>query len=162
MKLSFLNVCFLKGCSLLVLLITGSNTMMAQTNDYFKNAEGVALGGYDVVSYFTANEAQRGSKNHAAVKNGHTFYFATAENKSAFEENPAAYLPAFGGYCAFAMAVGNGKVPSNPETFKLHNGKLYLFFNDYYQGSPFNTIVPWNADEMNHLAKAEENWVKMR
>jgi len=51
-------------------------------------------------------------------------------------------------------------VPSDPETFKLRDGKLYLFFNDYYQGEPFNTIVPWNADEPELVRKANANWAQ--
>ena len=70
-------------------------------------------------------------------------------------------MPQYGGYCAFAMAMKNAKVPSDPKTFKLHNGKLYLFFNDYYQGDPFNTIIPWNADERNMINKANTNWKTM-
>ena len=50
----------------------------------------------------------------------------------------------------------NATVPSNPETFKLYNGKLYLFFNDYYEGTAFNTIMPWNSDE-EKLKKASLN-----
>lgn len=152
---------FLTGCSLFVLLFTGYTTSMAQTGDYFSNEQGIALGGYDVVGYFNAHKAERGSKTHAVRMNGSTFYFANEENKIAFEKSPASYLPAFGGYCAFAMATGNGKVPSNPETFKVYNGKLYLFYNDYYEGAPFNTIVPWNADEVKNLAQAEQNWQKL-
>ena len=137
------------------------NDAMAQSSSVFSNADGVALGGYDVVSYFSSHEAMRGGKNHSISKDGVTYYFVNEENKKAFESNPGSYLPAFGGYCAFAMAVGNGKVPSDPETFKIRDGKLYLFFNDYYQGAPFNTIVPWNADEQKHLSSAVQNWRAM-
>lgn len=49
----------------------------------------------------------------------------------------------------------------DPETFKLHNGKLYLFFSDYYEGTPFNTIIPWNSDEENLKNKADMNWESM-
>ena len=137
---------------------TGTNAATAQ--DVFSNQDGVALGGYDVVSYFTNNEPMRGSNAHSAEYMGATYYFASDEHRQQFADNPSKYVPAYGGYCAFAMAVGNGKVPSDPRTFKLYNGRLYLFFNDYYQGAPFNTIVPWNADEANLKVKADENWRK--
>ncbi len=149
------------GCGLLMIFITGNDKAMAQQSTYYANEAGIALAGYDVVSYHKQNEAMRGSKAHTATRSGSTFYFVDAANKTLFEENPEAYLPAFGGYCAFAMAAGNGKVPSNPETFKLRDGKLYLFFNDYYQGTPFNTIVPWNSDERSNLDKAKMNWKKL-
>ena len=97
------------------------------------NDAGVAIGGYDVVAYFTQNVAIRGSKKHGFTHNGTTFYFSSEDHKKQFAENPTQYLPQYGGHCAFAMAVGNGKVPSDPETFKLYDGQLYLFFNDYYE-----------------------------
>lgn len=46
----------------------------------------------------------------------------------------------------------------SPKKFKLIDGKLYLFFNDYYKGKPFNTIVPWNSAEKEMIAKADKNW----
>ncbi len=149
------------GVLMLFLLLTNLPFVQqatAQNSRDYMNENGIALSGYDVVSYHQSHEAQRGSKAHASEYKGSTFYFVDATNKSAFDEQPDAYLPAFGGYCAFAMAVGNGKVPSDPKTFKIHNGTLYWFFNDYYEGAPFNTIVPWNADELNHLGNAQANW----
>ena len=126
----------------------------------FTNADNIALGGYDVVAYHKANAAVRGSNEHTATANGATYYFSSADNQKAFQASPAKYLPEYGGYCAFAMAMKGAKVPSDPKTFKLHDGKLYLFFNDYYEGKPFNTIIPWNSDEKNMIAKADANWGK--
>ena len=127
----------------------------------FVNKDNVALGGYDVVAYFTQNEAVRGNKKFAINHGGATYWFTDLENKTKFESNPEQFLPQFGGYCAFAVAMKGAKVPSDPRTFKLHDGKLYLFFNDYYEGAPFNTIIPWNADEVAMLKKAKNNWKKM-
>lgn len=123
--------------------------------------ENVAIGGYDVVAYFSQNEAVRGSQKHAATYKGVNYWFSNAENRTTFLKNPDKYLPQYGGWCAFAMAMKNAKVPSNPKTFKLRDGKLYLFFNDYYQGEPFNTIIPWNGDEANMKMKADANWKTM-
>ena len=53
------------------------------------------------------------------------------------------------------------KVPANPETFKMHNGKLLVFFDNLYQGNQFNTKIPWNAAEQTLHAKAEQNWLKL-
>jgi len=35
------------------------------------------------------------------------------------------------------------KVKIDPETFKIVNGKLYLFYNFFFN----NTLKDWNADE---------------
>ena len=42
------------------------------------------------------------------------------------DANPAAYLPAYGGYCANGIAFG---IPwgGNAEDFIVHDGKLYIF-----------------------------------
>ena len=128
---------------------------------FLRTKENVAINGYDAVSYFSNYAAERGSKAHSADYKGSTFYFTSAAHKKEFLTNPQKYVPAYGGYCAFAMGMKNAKVPSNPTTFKVYNGKLYLFFNDYYEGTPFNTIVPWNSDETNMVKKANANWAKM-
>jgi len=134
--------------------------MMAQQSVYV-NSDGVAVNGFDVVAYFTQNEALRGSQKYEAEYNGAKFWFTSEEHRNMFRENPEKYAPQYGGYCAFAMAMKNATVPSDPGTFKLYNGKLYLFFNDYYEGTPFNTIIPWNANEANMKQKADANWAQM-
>ena len=52
----------------------------------------------------------------------------------------------------------NSKVPADPETFRVDDGKLYVFFNDYYEGAPFNTIIPWLQNEEEMEKMAETNW----
>ncbi|WP_456424599.1 YHS domain-containing (seleno)protein [Rhodocaloribacter sp.] len=155
-------ISFTRTVSLILLgIIMHTTDASAQdTARVFTGADGVALKGYDVVNYFTANEARRGSRAHAVLYRGATFYFVNDANKQAFEANPEKYLPQYGGWCAFAMATQAARVPSDPETFKLRDGRLYLFFNDYYQGTPFNTIVPWNADEAELVRKANANWAQ--
>ena len=46
------------------------------------------------------------------------------------------------------------KVEIDPETFKIVDGKLYLFYNAYFN----NTLKSWNKDEKNLKAKADKNW----
>ena len=128
---------------------------------YFVDENNVANSGYDVVAYFTDYKAVKGSKDHSAQYDGVIYYFASEEHKNMFEKDPTHYLPQFGGYCAFGMGKMNSKVPTNPETFKIYNGKLYLFFNDLYEGKKFNTIIPWNGDEVNLKQFADKNWKAM-
>ena len=146
--LSFLGVSILGSASL-------------GQSKFASNPEGIAIHGYDVVAYHTQHAAIRGSNAHRVDHGGATFYFSSLENKSSFSAAPEKFLPKYGGYCAFAMAMKGSPVPADPQTFKLHNGQLYLFFNDYYEGNPFNTIIPWNGDEVNLIAKADVNWKKM-
>lgn len=151
----------LKYSILFLMLFAGSN-LLAQSHDTYKTDQNVAIDGFDVVSYFSDNQAERGSKTFSVLHNGATYYFGNADHKAAFQKSPDKYLPQYGGYCAFAMSAKNAKVASNPGTFKLYNGKLYLFFNDYYDGTPFNTIIPWNSNEANMKKNADKNWSAMK
>lgn len=122
----------------------------------------VAIGGYDVVGYFTQHAALPGQADFSHEHDGVTYYFANAEHQAAFAENPSAYLPKYGGFCAFGIAAANKKFPVDPETFKVVNGELYLFFNDLVQGRQLNSIVNWNAREPQMKATAEKNWAAMQ
>ena len=126
------------------------------------NQQQVANDGYDVVNYFTTNSAARGSAEFAIEYEGATYYFLNTVNQQAFESEPNAYLPQFDGYCAFAVAKMNQKVPVDPETFRVDDGKLYLFFNDYWEGKPFNTIVPWLKNEAELERTAIANWKTLK
>jgi YHS domain-containing protein len=148
--------------SFLLSFLAISILSFAQDSKVFANADGIANGGYDVVNYFTSYTAQRGSKTHSTEYNGTTYYFANAENLKAFTANPGKYLPQYDGYCAFAVAKMNKKVPTDPRTFLINDGKLYLFYNDYWEGAPLNTIVPWVNDEKNLVNLAEANWPKIQ
>jgi YHS domain-containing protein len=147
------------------LIIVGLITIMVETKAQSKltyvNEDNVALGGFDVVNYFTDHAAKEGSSAHAVKHDGVTYYFASKDHKNMFSANPEKFKPAYGGYCAFAMGMNNATVPSNPDTYKIVDGKLYVFFNDLYEGAKFNTLVPWNEDEANIKSKADTNWKAM-
>ena len=151
----------IKSVFILLVILTSSVVSYSQGKIY-TNDQNVALNGYDVVAYFNQHEAVRGSNENAVALKGTTYYFSTAANALLFKANPNNYLPAFGGYCATAMAMKGAQVPSNPQTFKIRDGKLYIFFNDYYEGKPFNTIIPWNNNEAEMVATANSNWKKLK
>jgi len=116
----------------------------------------VAIQGYDPVAYFKQGKAAKGKKELAAAYEGVTYYFSTATNKEAFAKNPLGYEPQYGGWCAYAMGSNGEKVEINPETFKIVEGKLYLFYNAYFN----NTLKSWNKEEATLKAKADANWKK--
>ncbi|MFD1912231.1 YHS domain-containing (seleno)protein [Halodurantibacterium flavum] len=87
--------------------------------------DGVALAGYDPVAYFQDGQAMRGDPAHSLRWRGATWLFASAAHLSAFEANPMAFFPEFGGYCVTALAEGRA-VPGNPEIWTMHEGKLYF------------------------------------
>ena len=115
----------------------------------------IAIQGYDPVSYFKGKPS-KGKKEIATTYEGVIYYFSSVANKEAFLKKPMNYEPQFGGWCAYAMGSSSEKVEINPETFKILDGKLYLFYNAYFN----NTLKSWNKDEMNLKKKAEINWIK--
>jgi hypothetical protein len=92
----------------------------------------------------------------AATYEGVTYYFSTQNNKDMFVKNPTNYEPQYGGWCAYALGSSNQKVEIDPETFKIVDGKLYLFYNAYFN----NTLKSWNKDEASLKSKADKNWKK--
>ena len=98
----------------------------------FNTENGIALQGYDAVAYFTLNKAVKGKPELAVFNQGITYYFSTAENKEAFKKNPSKYEPQYGGWCAYAMGNDGSKVNIDPATFKILDGKLYVFYNRFF------------------------------
>ena len=64
------------------------------------------------------------------------------------------YEPQYGGWCAYAMGTSGEKVKVDPETFKIIDGRLFLFYNAFFN----NTLNSWNKDEKNYHTKADQNW----
>ncbi len=117
---------------------------------------GVALQGYDPVAYFTLNKAVKGKKDLAVAAEGATYYFSNSQNKDLFRANYAKYEPKYGGWCAYAMGANGEKVEIDPETYKIVNGELFLFYHSWTN----NTLTKWNKDELGLKTKAEANWKK--
>jgi YHS domain-containing protein len=120
----------------------------------------VAVAGYDVTTYFKGSPT-KGKIEFTAVYDGAIYRFASAENRDAFKKNPSQFAPQYGGYCAFAIGKMNTKVPVNPETYKIVDGKLMLFFNDLYEGKKLNTLELWNGDEKALAPVTNINWARM-
>ena len=118
--------------------------------------DGLALEGYDPVAYIAQKKAVGGKSNLTYVHEGVTYRFSTQQNLDTFKKNPAQYEPMYGGWCAFAMGNDGEKVEVDPETFKVVNGKLYLFYNKYFN----NTLTKWDKDEPALMKKADTNWKK--
>lgn len=143
----------------ILLLAVLSVTTYAQNNRaaQYNLEKKVALQGYDPVAYFVQKKAIKGKKELVTNYEGVLYYFSSAANKEAFAKNPAGYEPQYGGWCAYAMGSAGEKVEVDPETFKIVDGKLYLFYNAYFN----NTLKSWNKDETNLKRKADANWKKL-
>jgi YHS domain-containing protein len=141
----------------LIVVSSQAQDATALRKKHFNLDEGVAISGYDPVAYFSQNKAIKGKKDMAVYHQGVTYYFSSAANKELFKANPSKYEPEYGGWCAYAMGEKGEKVSVDPETFKIVNGKLYLFYNHFFN----NTLKDWNKNEATLKSKADANWPKL-
>jgi len=144
-----------------LLLLLGFIPGIAQTQvktNAFNLSNGLGIEGYDPVAYFTQSKAVEGKKEFTVTYNGAKYYCSSSSNKALFQKNPEAYIPQYGGWCAYAMGKTGEKVEVDPETFKIKNGKLYLFYNAFFN----NTLTSWNKDEPNLSKNADINWKKFQ
>jgi YHS domain-containing protein len=110
----------------------------------------VAIGGYDPVSYFTEAAPRKGDPRFTATFKGAEYRFASAANLARFQSNPQAFLPQYGGYCAWAVA-GGYTAKGDPLAWKVVSGKLYLNYDQ-------NVQKRWAKDIAGNIAKGDRNW----
>ncbi len=133
-----------------------ANAQPAARQKNFNLTKNVAIEGYDPVSYFKG-KPEKGSATYTFSYEGVTYHFSNAANLAAFKQNPAGYEPQYGGWCAYAMGHSGEKVEIDPGTYKIINGKLYLYYNHLFN----NTLKTWNKDEATLKANADANWQKI-
>lgn len=129
-------------------------TNAATRQKHFLIEKGVAISGYDPVSYFTG-KPQKGKI--AYIQNGITYKFSSTINLEMFKKTPEKYEPAYGGWCAYAMGAKGEKVEVDPENFKIVNGTLNLFYKNFFS----NTLDDWNKDEAKLKKQADVSWKKI-
>jgi len=112
----------------------------------------VALQGYDAVSCSTGKPV-KGNAAHRFDYNGIPYQFANEANLAAFKAAPSRYEPAFGGWCAYAIGKDGSKVTPNPLNYKVVEGKIYLFYDDWFT----DTKKEWNKDESGLNGHAKTN-----
>lgn len=150
----------MKKTSIILVVLLFSITTFAQNSakrvKEFNLENKVAIQGYDPVAYFTQKKAVKGKSSFTTTYEGVIYNFSSQANKDLFLKKPSSYEPQYGGWCAFAMGDYGEKVEINPETFKIIDGKLYLYYNAFFN----NTLKSWNKDETNLKKKADSNWKK--
>lgn len=135
---------------LVALGVLTANSANAVDPTYTSIFSDKAIKGYDTVAYFTENRAVEGHDAFQTDYNGAVWLFSSAENLALFEQDPEKYAPQYGGYCAYAVA-NNSTASIQPELFTVHNGKLYLNYNQ-------SVNKKWTADKESFIAAADRNW----
>ncbi|MFS4582001.1 YHS domain-containing (seleno)protein [Phaeobacter sp. C3_T13_0] len=134
----------------IALSVTLATSALAAGVDVNASTTGLAMQGYDPVAYFNAGEPTKGSYKVTSTFDDATYWFATEENKELFEASPEAYVPAYGGYCAFGAAMGF-KFDGDPNQWKIVDDVLYLNLSKDIQER-------WVSDIPGFIEKADVNW----
>lgn len=146
------------------LTIAAAATALAMAGQAFAGEQyvdgtGYAASGHDVVAYFSLPQNAVGQSQPAAVPgkaditaeyNGATFAFSTEANRETFLANPEKYAPQYDGHCAYGVSKG-GKVPGNPNLWRIVDDKLFLNINK-------NVVGFWEEDIPGNINLAETNW----
>lgn len=120
---------------------------------YNVDSNALALQGYDPVAYFESGKAAKGRPEFSTDVKGVVYRFVSAEHREKFLADPTKYEPAYGGWCATAMAEGK-KVEIDPGNFKITDGRLFVF----YKSLLHDARKDWNKDEPGLRTKADANW----
>jgi YHS domain-containing protein len=116
----------------------------------FTDRNGVALEGYDPVSYFSDGKPAKGDKKIEATFNGALYHFVSQEHRATFEQGPTKYAPAYGGFCGYAASVGKVR-PANPLIWSIVDGQLIV---QHTKGAD----ELWQKDVAGNKAKADRYW----
>jgi len=126
-------------------------------NSTYNIQNGYVADGYDVVAYFN-DEVHKGNEEYTFLYDNVHFKFLNEENLNLFKANPKKFIPQYGGWCAYAVALKSKKVKIDPKTFEVREGKLYLFYNSKL----INTPKKWLAKKPKLLInKANINWLSI-
>jgi len=134
----------------LVMTILFSASAFALDPVYTSFFSSEAIKGYDSVAYFTENKPVKGKSKFSLEYKGATWLFSSQENLDLFKTEPEKYEPQYGGYCAYAVSQGQ-TASIKPELFTIHNGKLYLNYNDKINEK-------WSDNKDDFITKADANW----
>jgi hypothetical protein len=119
--------------------------------------DGIAVQGIDVVNYFVANEPASGSQRRYSAEYERLHLLLLYQSRELGPSSlkiPSATYPAYGGYCAYAVAKGS-TASVDPEQWVIHNGTLYLNFNAGTQRS-------FLGDLEGFIQQADQNWPQIK
>jgi hypothetical protein len=114
---------------------------------------GLAISGFDPVSYFTDGAPSLGSPDFEYRAEDVIWRFRNAGNRAAFATDTHVYRPRFGGYDP--VAIGRGVATAgHPEVWAIAGNRLYLFYNE-------DSKAKFLANPHAAVASADEKWVEV-
>ncbi len=146
---------WLKWTTIAVALAAGAALLAANAAGLFASAPvfsttNGAIDGYDPVAFHLDGKPTPGDPAITRTWRGATWRFASAANRQRFDADPERYAPAYGGYCAYAMA-GDYTANGDPLAFTVHGGRLFLNFDT-------DTRAAWLAERDARIEASDRNW----
>lgn len=114
---------------------------------------GVAIRGADPVAYHTEGRPVIGRAEFSHAWRGTTWRFASAASRDRFAADPERYAPAYGGFCAWAVAQGY-TAPIDPAAWRIVEGRLYLNYDRAVQRR-------WERDIPGFIRRADAAWPRL-
>ncbi len=142
--------------SALILLFAASAAQAAEPVSKSRFG-GVAIGGHDSVAYHELQRepqalAAEGNKRFTVEYKGAKWHFASEESAERFRADPERFTPAYNGFCANALSLGEGLIRTDGTHWEIFDDNLYLFFAA--RGRERWTDGNWEA----YKADADKAW----
>ena len=135
--------------SILAIIAAATLLFSAQSNAVEAHSV-VGVGGYDLVSYHSGKKPLQGNGNHVVRHEGVNYLFSSQANADIFRADIDKYLPKYGGYCAYGVAVGK-KFIADPTVWEVVDGALYLNLDNGVKAF-------WAKDVAGNIASADAQW----
>ena len=140
-------------CALALVLTASAAPRVAAAPPVVADAEGLAIGGYDPVAYYTQGRAVIGSERFRLRWNGAVWHFVSARSRARFTAEPINFAPQYGGYCAWAASQGR-LAPGDPRVWRIVEGRLYFNCSERAQAD-------WEADLQANIARGNAHWLRL-
>lgn len=148
----------------LVLTAQAVNVDQDALKDY-RLVNGLAIDGYSPVSYFQRDQAEKGNPEFSVTHQGITYWLTDQEQVDLFQQNPDKYAPAHGGWCSLMLSGSGSRTPANPESWKIVDDRLLLFWSGDYKGMAISGLKNWHSktnreydQELQRLGVADQTW----
>ncbi len=90
-----------------------------------------AITGHNVVAYHNlaqGDKAIKGDKVYSMEWKGANWYFGSKEELERFKAEPERYAPAYNGFCANALSIGEGLIRTSGKHWAVFENQLYVFY----------------------------------
>jgi YHS domain-containing protein len=114
---------------------------------------GLAISGFDPVSYFTDAQPTKGQQDFEASIGGVIWRFHNEGNRASFVANPEIYGPQFGGYDPVDVARGK-VIEGRAQLWLVFGEKLYLFHRQ-------ENLDAFSAHPADFAKQADDQWPEL-